>query len=125
MAAPQISPASDVLREKRKAANWSRLFASPIRLEDGAVLFTLKDAAEKILNAPASPSCRVAAQRIIDAALKGGDMASVQAAVRLALLKKNRKLKTADRDPRAQQARRRDLALYAEIVAQSQTNPQA
>lgn len=87
MPVPHVPPASDVLREKRKSANWSRLFASPIRLRDGAVLFTLKDAADRILKAPASPSCRVAAQRIIDAALRGGDMASAQAAVRLALLK--------------------------------------
>lgn len=87
MPVPHVPSASDVLREKRKAVNWSRLFAVPIRLEDGAVLFTLKDAAERILKAPASPSCRVAAQKIIDAALRGGDMASTQAAVRLALLK--------------------------------------
>jgi hypothetical protein len=85
-----VLPASDVLREKRKTVNWSRLFAIPIRLQDGAVLFTLKDAAEKILNVPASPPCRVAAQRIIEAALRGGDMASTQAAVRLALLKNAR-----------------------------------
>jgi hypothetical protein len=87
MPVPHILPASDVLREKRKAVNWSRLFPIPIRLQDGAVLFTLKDAAERILETPASPSCRVAAQRIIDAALRNGDMASTRAAVRLALLK--------------------------------------
>lgn len=80
-------PASDVLRENRKAVNWSRLFASPIRLQDGTILFTLKDAAERILELPATPSCRVAAQRIIDAALRNGDMASTRASVRLALLK--------------------------------------
>lgn len=85
-----VPPASDVLREKHKAVNWSRLFAIPIRLQDGGVLFTLKDAAEKILETPASPSCRVAAQKILDAALRGGDMASTQAAVRLALLKNAR-----------------------------------
>lgn len=91
MPVPSVLPASDVLREKRKAVNWSRLFPIPIRLEDGAVLFTLKDAAEKILKTPASPSCRVAAQRIIDAALRNGDMASTRAAVRLALLKESRR----------------------------------
>jgi hypothetical protein len=82
-----VPSASDVLREKRKAVNWSRLFSSPIRLQDGTVLFTLKDAAEKIVNLPATPSCRVAAQKIIDAALRGGDMGATRAAVRLALLK--------------------------------------
>lgn len=85
-----VLPASDVLREKRKAVNWSRLFASPIRLQDGTILFTLKDAADRILKLPATPSCRVAAQRIIDAALGKSDMASTRAAVRLALLKDTR-----------------------------------
>ncbi len=68
-------------------AAWSRLLIKPIRLHDGTVLFTLKDAAERILETPASPSTRVAAERIIDAALRGGDMASTHVAVRLALLK--------------------------------------
>ena len=87
--AQRFVPAASVLREKRRQKDpaWSRLFVSPIRLDDGTVLFTLKDAAERILDAPAAPSSRVAAQRIIDAALRGGDMASTSAAVRLALLK--------------------------------------
>ena len=87
--AQRFVPAATVLREKRhpKDPAWSRLFVSPIRLDDGTVLFTLKDAAQRILDAPAAPSSRVAAQRIIDAALRDGDMASTQAAVRLALLK--------------------------------------
>ncbi len=82
-------PAASVLREKRRQKDpaWSRLFASPIRLEDGTVLFTLKDAAKRILDTPAAPSSRVAAQRIIDAAFGDGDMASTSAAVRLALFK--------------------------------------
>ena len=63
------------------------MFVRPIRLNDGTVLFTLKDAAERILELPAAPSSRVAAQRIMDAALREGDMAPAQAAVRLALLK--------------------------------------
>lgn len=86
---PRFSPAIDVLRDNRRHATaaWSRLLLRPIRLRDGTVLFTLKDAAERILAAPASPSARVAAERIIEAALRGGDMASTQAAVRLALLK--------------------------------------
>lgn len=87
MAVRHLPSAFDVLREKRSTVNWSRLFASPIRLQDGTVLFTLKDAAEKILGLPATPSCRVAAQRIIDAALRDGDMSSTRVAVRLALLK--------------------------------------
>lgn len=87
--ANRVLPAASVLREKRRDRDpaWSRLFVSPIRLTDGTILFTLKDAAQRVLDAPASPSSRVAAQRIIDAALRGGDMASTHAAVRLALLK--------------------------------------
>jgi hypothetical protein len=45
----------DVLRETRQSANWSRLLIKPIRLRDGTVLFTLKDAAERILEMPAAP----------------------------------------------------------------------
>lgn len=85
----RFPPAIDALRSNRNAsaAAWSRLLTRPIRLHDGTVLFTLRDAARRILETPASPSARVAAQRIIDAALHGGDMASTLAAVRLALLK--------------------------------------
>jgi len=84
-----IPPAIDALRERRhrNTANWARLLNRPIMLSDGTVLFTLKDAAERILAMPATPSSRVAAERIIDAALHGGDMAHTQAAVRLALFK--------------------------------------
>ena len=71
----------------RECANWSRLLIKPIFLNDGKVLITLKDAAERILELPAVPSSRVAALRIIEAAVNGGDMPSTQAAVRLALLK--------------------------------------
>jgi hypothetical protein len=77
--------AKNTLRQRRSTANWSRLFISPIRLDDGTLLFTLKDAAERILKLPAAPSSRVAAQRLIDAALRNGDMSSARAAVRLAL----------------------------------------
>jgi len=89
MPGPSIPPAINSLKEKRRrnAPNWARLFVKPIRLKDGTVLFTLKDAAERILELPAAPSSRVAAQRIMDAALRNGDMAPAQAAVRLALLK--------------------------------------
>jgi hypothetical protein len=84
----RFTPAINSLRESRRtSAAWSRLLIRPIRLHDGTVLFTLKDAAERILEMPASPSTRVAAERIIDAALRGGDMASTHAALRLALLK--------------------------------------
>ena len=85
----RFTPAIDSLRESRRHAGaaWYRLLIRPIRLPDGTVLFTLKDAAERILDLPASPSTRVAAERIIDAALRGGDMASTHAALRLALLK--------------------------------------
>ena len=80
-------PASDILREKRSAPKWSRLLPSPIRLLDGTVLFTLKDAAQRILYAPPTPSVRIAANVIIEAALHGVDMATTQVAVRLPLHK--------------------------------------
>ena len=85
----RFPPAINSLRENRRhtSAAWSRLLIRPIRLHDGTLLFTLKDAAERILEMPASPSTRVAAERIINAALRGGDMASTHAALRLALLK--------------------------------------
>lgn len=84
----QLRSAKDVLQEKRHAnPNWSRLLIRPIRLRDGTVLFTLRDAAEKILELPASPSARVAAARIIEAATRDRDMASTHAAIRMALLK--------------------------------------
>lgn len=51
------------------------------------MLFTLKDAAERVLSVPPAPSSRVAAQRIIEAALHEGDMESTLLAVRFALLK--------------------------------------
>ena len=80
-----IISAKEFLRRRRSTANWSRLFMGPIRLDDGTLLFTLKDAAEQILKSPAVPSSSVAAERIIDAALQNGDMSSARAAVRLAL----------------------------------------
>ncbi|MGE3988464.1 hypothetical protein [Pseudorhodoplanes sp.] len=82
-----IPPAKESLRESRlrNSPNWSRLFVRPIRLNDGTVLFTLKQAAERILEIPAAPSSRVAAARIMDAALRGGDIGHTEAAVRLAL----------------------------------------
>jgi hypothetical protein len=85
----RFPPAVNALRENRrhKTPAWSRLLIRPIRLHNGTLLFTLKDAADRILEMPASPSTRVAAERIIDAALRGGDMGATHAAVRLALLK--------------------------------------
>ena len=84
MSAP-IAPAKEALRENRQRANWSRLLLRPIHLRDGKVLLTLKDAAERILELPPAPVCRVAAERIIASALHNGDMVATQAAVRLAL----------------------------------------
>jgi hypothetical protein len=85
----RVRSAKDVLQEKRHQSepNWSRLLLRPIRLRDGTVLFTLKDAARKVLEMPASPSSRVAAERIIAAATGEGDMSATQVSVRLALLK--------------------------------------
>jgi len=86
-----LRSAKDVLQEKRHAnPNWTRLLIRPIRLRDGTVLFTLKDAARKVLELPASPSARVAAAQIIEAAMRDRDMASIHAAIRLALLKNER-----------------------------------
>lgn len=81
--------AKDVLQQKRRQSepNWSRLLIRPIRLRDGTILFTLKDAARKVLEMPGTPSSRVAAERIIAAATRDGDMAATQASLRLALLK--------------------------------------
>lgn len=76
------------ISDQRQRANWSRLLVSPIRLPDGSVVFTLKDAAECILKMPPAPSTRVAASQIIEAALQQRDTASIQAALRLALLKR-------------------------------------
>jgi hypothetical protein len=89
MLGPSKSTAKSSLKQKlhRNGANWARLFVRPIRLNDGTILFTLKDAAERILELPAAPSSRVAAERIMDAALRDGEMAPALAAVRLALLK--------------------------------------
>jgi len=67
--------------------DWSRLLIMPIHLTDGTILRTLGDAADRIVNLPPSPSAQVAAERIIDAATKGGDMFATHAAIRLALLK--------------------------------------
>jgi hypothetical protein len=67
--------------------DWSRQLIRPIELADGTVLHTLQDAAERILELPDLPSTRVAAERIIAAATKDGDMISTHAAIRLALLK--------------------------------------
>jgi hypothetical protein len=67
--------------------DWSRQLIMPIHLSDGSVLHTLKDAAEQILQLPESPSAKVAAQRIIDAANNKGDMFAAHASIRLALFK--------------------------------------
>ncbi len=85
----RVRSAKDTLQEQRRhsAPNWSRLLVRPICLRDGTVLFTLKDAAKKVLELPQTPSSRVAAERIIEAATRDGDMASTQVSLRLALLK--------------------------------------
>lgn len=69
------------------SADWSRQLISPIPLPDGRILCTLRDAAECILEVPVTPSARVAAERIIEAALNGGNMFAAHASIRLALLK--------------------------------------
>ena len=74
-------------------ADWSRQLISPIPLPDGRVVRTLKDAAECVLEIPATASATVAAERIIEAAVNGGNMFSAHAAIRLALLT------TAPREP--------------------------
>ncbi len=78
--------AKEWLREARQRANWSRLLLRPVRFPDGTVLFTLKDAARRVLDLPPAPSSRAAAQRIIDAALHEGDMIATEVAVRLAVI---------------------------------------
>jgi hypothetical protein len=85
----RVRSAKDVLQEKRHQSepNWHRLLLRPIRLRDGTVLFTLKDAAKKVLEMPQTPSSRVAAERLIAAATRDGDMSATQASLRLALLK--------------------------------------
>ena len=79
--------ARESLQDSRERANWSRLLMPPMQLGDGTILFTLKDAAERVVALPPAPSSRVAASRIIEAALHGGDMAATRAALRMALLK--------------------------------------
>lgn len=69
--------------------DWSRQLISPIYLSDGSVLRTLGDAADRVVKLAPSPSAQVAAERIIEAATRGGDMFSTHAAIRLALLKKS------------------------------------
>ena len=67
--------------------DWARQLIEPIHLSDGTVLRTLGDAAWRILDLPTSPSAQVAAERIVEAATKGGNMFSTHAAIRLALFK--------------------------------------
>ena len=69
--------------------DWSRLLIGPIPLPEGRALRTLRDAAVCILNIPDTPSSRVAAERIIEAALHGGNMFSAHAAIRLAVFQAN------------------------------------
>ena len=79
--------AGEVLQDTHARENWARLLMPPIRLGDGTILFTLMDAAERVVALPPAPSSRVAARRIIDAALRGGDMAATRAVARMALMK--------------------------------------
>lgn len=67
--------------------DWSRQLITPIHLSDGTVLRTLGDAADRVVRLRPTPSAQVAAERIIEAATKGGNMFSTHAAIRLALLK--------------------------------------
>jgi len=69
------------------AADWSRQLIAPIPLPNGSSLRSLEDAAECILAIPETPSSRVAAERIIDAALNGGNMFAAHASIRLAVFK--------------------------------------
>ena len=69
------------------AANWSRQLISPIPLPNGRALRNLWDAAHCILAIPETPTSRDAAERIIDAALNGGNMFSADACIRLAIFK--------------------------------------
>lgn len=69
------------------AANWSRQLITPIPLPNGRALRNLKDAAHCILAIPETPASRQAAERIIDAALNGGNMFAADASIRLAIVK--------------------------------------
>lgn len=69
------------------AADWSRQLIGPIPLPNGSSLRSLKDAAECILAIPETPASRVAAERIIEAALNGGNMFAAHASIRLAVFK--------------------------------------
>ena len=86
MSNPNIT-AEQWLRNTRQRAKWSRLLLRPVKLPDGTVLLTLKDAAKQVLALPPAPVSRLAAQRLIDAALHDGDMIATEVAVRLAVLK--------------------------------------
>ncbi len=81
----QFRSAKEELRRRHQRANWSRRLLRPIPLASGADLKTLNDAALRILELPPTPSSRLAAKRIIDAALGEGDMIATEIAVRLAL----------------------------------------
>ena len=70
--------------------DWSRPLIKPIHLADGTILRTLGDAADRIAKLPPSSSAQLAAERIIEAATKGGNMFSTDAAIRLALIKGSR-----------------------------------
>ena len=70
--------------------DWSRQLIKPIHLADGTILRTLGDAADRISKLPPSSTAQVAAERIIEAATKGGNMFSTDAAIRLALIKGSR-----------------------------------
>ena len=68
-------------------ANWSRQLISPIPLPNGRALRDLRDAADCMLAIPETPASREAAERIIDAALNGGNMFSAHASIRLAVFR--------------------------------------
>ena len=103
----QFASAKNELSKRHQRANWSKLLLRPIPLANGADLKTLNDAALRILELPPTPSSRLAAKRIIDAALGDGDMIATEIAVRLALGK----------SARSQSEANLLKALYASVTA--------
>ena len=65
-------------------ANWRRKLSKPISLADGAVIVTLRDAANWIIEHQ-PPGSETAIDRLIDAAEKDGSVDTAEAAVRHAL----------------------------------------
>lgn len=66
------------------APNWQRKFARPIRLADGTVFRTLRDAADWIIEHN-PPGTTKAIERLMDAAEKGGSVKEAETTIRIAL----------------------------------------